>query len=96
MAYCLKKPKPICSAYEETELVLQTDKGLYEWAQAHQNDTEGVNILPFKTSNADVEMLVYSSTMPVGHRQLPPFFYRTINSGLPILIAGSLCMHITF
>lgn len=43
---------------------MQTDKGLYEWAQAHQNDTEGVNILPLKTSNADVEMPVGSSAMP--------------------------------
>lgn len=90
MAYCLKKPKPICSAYEETELVLQTDKGLYEWAQAHQNDTEGVNILPLKTSNADVEMPVGSSTMPAGQRQLPTLFSRIDTSGLTGISAGGV------
>lgn len=96
MAYCLKKPKPICSAYEETELVLQTDKGLYTWAQAHQNDTEGVNILPLKTSNADVEMLVGSSTMPVGQRQLPTLFYRINTSGITIISAGGVSSPIPF
>jgi len=96
MAYCLKKPKPICSAYEETELVLQTDKGLYEWAQAHQNDTEGVNILPLKTSNADVEMPVGSSVMPVGQRQLPTLFSRIESSGLTRISAGGVSTIIPF
>lgn len=96
MAYCLKKPKPICSAYEETELVLQTDKGLYEWAQAHQNDTEGVNILPLKTSNADVEMPVGSSAMPAGQRQLPTLFSRTDASGLTTISAGGVTGIIPF
>lgn len=96
MAYCLKKPKPICSAYEETELVLQTDKGLYEWAQAHQNDTEGVNILPLKTSNADVEMPVGSSAMPAGQRQLPTLFSRIESSGLTRISAGGVSTIIPF
>lgn len=96
MAYCLKKPKPICSAYEETELVLQTDKGLYKWAQAHQNDTEGVNILPLKTSNADVEMPVGSSAMPAGQRQLPTLFSRMDTSGLTIISAGGVSTTIPF
>lgn len=96
MAYCLKKPKPICSAYEETELVLQTDKGLYEWAQAHQNDTEGVNILPLKTSNADVEMPVGSSAMPAGQRQLPTLFSRIESSGLTRISAGGVSSIIPF
>lgn len=96
MAYCLKKPKPICSAYEETELVLQTDKGLYKWAQAHQNDTEGVNILPLKTSNADVEMPVGSSAMPVGQRQLPTLFSRIESSGLTGISAGGVGTIIPF
>ena len=96
MAYCLKKPKPICSAYEETELVLQTDKGLYEWAQAHQNDTEGVNILPLKTSNADVEMPVGSSAMPAGQRQLPTLFSRIDTSGLTRISAGGASNTIPF
>ena len=96
MAYCLKKPKPICSAYEETELVLQTDKGLYEWAQAHQNDTEGVNILPLKTSNADVEMPVGSSAMPAGQRQLPTLFSRIDASGLTRITAGGVSTIIPF
>lgn len=96
MAYCLKKPKPICSAYEETELVLQTDKGLYKWAQAHQNDTEGVNILPLKTSNADVEMPVGSSAMPVGQRQLPTLFSRIETSGLTRISAGGVSTIIPF
>lgn len=95
MAYCLKKPKPICSAYEETELVLQTDKGLYKWAQAHQNDTEGVNILPLKTSNADVEMPVGSSAIPDGQRQLPTLFSRD-TSGLTTISAGGVSTTIPF
>lgn len=96
MAYCLKKPKPICSAYEETELVLQTDKGLYEWAQAHQNDTEGVNILPLKTSNADVEMPVGSSAMPAGQRQLPTLFSRIDTSGLTRISTSGVSSIIPF
>lgn len=96
MAYCLKKPKPICSAYEETELVLQTDKGLYKWAQGHQNDTEGVNILPLKTSNADVEMPVGNSTMPAGQRQLPTLFSRIDTSGLTRISAGGVSTTIPF
>lgn len=96
MAYCLKKPKPICSAYEETELVLQTDKGLYEWAQAHQNDTEGVNILPLKTSNADIEMPVGSSAMPAGQRQLPTLFSRIDTSGLTTISTGGVSTTIPF
>jgi hypothetical protein len=96
MAYCLKKPKPICSAYEETELVLQTDKGLYKWAQAHQNDTEGVNILPLKTSNADVEMPVGSSAIPAGQRQLPTLFSRIETSGLTRISTGGVSAIIPF
>jgi hypothetical protein len=57
MAYTLKKPKPINSAYEDTEIVVQTDKGLYDWAKENQDTTgSDVNLLPAGQSEATVEM----------------------------------------